>query len=212
MDKKVIMLHVRGYTVDPEIEKEKTKVRMPAVREIYAYFGIDFREIDAWNNGLTTISVFDAVNKARIAVEKAKIENPDAVIVLSGHSLGEVALIVASLVVIDYLIIEDAALGGVYDFVLRFKKFDLKNEAVITGLRKNSPGVKLVKKILSGDYTWPITLEVRSGFAILGQLLFGSFPCTGFGEVLELSNANHSQVWEHPNVIGLIAKFVLDRN
>jgi len=174
--------HVRGYTVDPEKAALTTR-RITELTTLFKEHGIDFRELDAWPQGLTTITVDQAVRRAVSQIKSELDKNPKTLIGLSGHSLGAiVALIAASRVDVDFLILEDAPIGGIPDLALELGGLSL-NEAVITGLRKNCVSIKKIKNLLADEGLPPI-LEIRSGFAIrLNLLLFGAFPLTGRGEV-----------------------------
>lgn len=201
----VIIFHVRGYTVDPEKAALTTR-RITELTTLFKEHGIDFRELDAWPQGLTTITVDQAVRRAVSQIKSELDKNPKTLIGLSGHSLGAiVALIAASRVDVDFLILEDAPIGGIPDLALELGGLSL-NEAVITGLRKNCVSIKKIKNLLADEGLPPI-LEIRSGFAIrLNLLLFGAFPLTGRGEVARFYRKNHS-IWRHPDAIARIAQF-----
>lgn len=175
--------------------------------------GIEFKEIEAWDEeGLTTVNIFAAVATVCSAVNKVRNDNPDTLIGLSGHSLGgNVAFIASSIVKIDFLILEDAVLGGSYDFVLKIGKFDLKNEAVISGLRKNGMGVAEIRRLLKSEWNHPPTYSVKGWFAIIGQSLFKSFPDPIFAEVQHFA-LNHHQMWIDERVIRYIARFIYTVN
>jgi len=164
--------------------------------------------LPVWNNGLTVIPIDEAVRKTISLVEKELEENSKAIIGLSGHSLGgTIALIAAFYLDIDFLILEDAAIGGAPDWVLKIGGFDLANPAVISGLRKNCAAVKHIQKILANTSDLPPILELRGWFAIGGQFLFGTFPLTGCGKVIRFPQSNHHLIWQHPRSIEAIAQF-----
>ena len=206
--RKIVVLHIRGYTDNPEKAIETTQLKMPIVKNLYTQHSIIFREL-VWPEGVSKISVFSAASIAAHKIDEYREYQPDTLVILSGHSLGAVvALLAASIEPPDGLVLEEPPIGGTYDFVLRLGKFDLKNQAVISGLRKNSPAItELNEHLLRFGYKWPPTLEIKGWFGILGQLLFGSFPNTGFGKVIRIPWMNHHQVWEHPKAIARIAKF-----
>jgi len=182
---------------------------MPAVKKLYAQHGILFREVSAWPEGVSKISVFNAASIVAHKIDEYREYQPETMLILSGHSLGAiVALLAASIEPPDGLVLEEPPIGGSYDFALHIGGFDLKNRAVISGLRKNSPGItELNEHLLKFGYEWPPTLEIKGWFGIVGQLLFGAFPNTGFGKVARFPWMNHSQTWEHPKAIARIAKF-----
>ena len=187
-------------------------MRIPEVVGFYKSHNIEFRELDVWPQGLTTITVDQAVRKA-ISLAKGELcRYPNALIGLSGHSLGAVvALIAATYLDIDFLILEDedAAIGETPDWVLRAGGFDLENEAVITGLRKDCISVRQIRKLLADEnaHLSPI-LEIRGWFAMSLNLIFGNFPLTGKGEVARFYFKDHTMAWRLPDVVSRVAQFV----
>ena len=213
MGRKKIILHIAGYTVDDLKAQARRQVDIPKLTEKYAKHDIEFRELHVWPFGLTTISIFEAVEEARREVDKVYEENPNALIGLSGHSLGGVvAMITAYSMRVDFLIIEDVPFGGSPDWVLQLGKFDLTNEAVITGLRNNSEGFNFIDEALGERKFWPPVLEIQGWFAIAGQLFFGSFPTTGFGKVIRHPLLDHHQIWQHQKVVDGVVKFIQSIN
>lgn len=214
MGRKKIILHIAGYTVDDFKAVGRRQVEIPELRKKYAEHDIEIRELHVWPLGLTKISVFEAVEEARQEVDKVyEEEYPNALIGLSGHSLGGVAaMITAYSMDVDFLILEDVPFGGSPDWVLQLGNFDLTNEAVITGLCNNSEGLKFIDEALREKKFWPPILEIRGWFAIGGQLLFGSFPTTGFGKVVRFPLLNHHQVWKHQKVVDEVVRFIQSVN
>jgi hypothetical protein len=209
LGRKKIILHIAGYTVDDMKAQRRRRVDIPSLRKKYAEWDIELRELRVWPFGLTKIPVFEAVEEAQLEVDEVYEENPNALIGLSGHSLGGIiAMITAYSMDVDFLILEDVPFGGSPDWVLKFGKFDLTNEAVITGLRNNSEGLKFIDGALEEKKFWPPILEIRGWFAIGGQLLFGSFPNTGFGKVARFPLLNHHQVWKHQKVVNEVIHFI----
>jgi len=208
---RIALFHVRGYTVDPEKIRYKTVVRTPAVKKLYTDQDVNFQEIDVWLFGATNIPIEVAALTSAQSVNSYKNKFPNNLVGLSSHSLGAN---VAYLAIMkygakpDFIAFEDGIFGGAPDSVLIRGGYDMENVAVIQGLRNESPIIKaILKHIAAKPVDWPPTIEIRGWFAMVGNLLFDSFPVINRGVVKPHIWMSHPMTWEHPRAIKEIAKF-----